>query len=96
MSAAVENFKKGWLLAVFSLASTVIGVVVAQAVSDNSDLKKDQQDQINNKADVTWVEVYVNKALAASEEKQRIDREWMMKTLDRIDKRTERLEDRIK
>ena len=95
MSAAVENFKKGWLLAVFSLASTVIGVVVAQSVSDNSEQKKQQQEQLSQKADIPWVENYVNRCISASEEKQRIDREWMMKTLDRIDKRTERLEDKI-
>lgn len=96
MSAAVDNFKKGWLLAVFSLASTVIGVVVAQSVSDSSEEKKQANELLNCKADVPWVETYVKKAITESEEKQRIDREWMIKTIDRIDKRTERMEDRIR
>lgn len=92
MSAAVDNFKKGWLLAVFSLASTIIGVVVGQSYSDSSERQKKWEEKIESKADKLWVE----QRISESEEKQRIDREWMMKTLDRIDKRTERLEDRIK
>ena len=56
MSAAVDNFKKGWLLAVFSLASTVIGVVVAQTMSDSSASKKDLYDKIDRKADRDYVD----------------------------------------
>lgn len=92
MSAAVDNFKKGWLLAVFSLASTLIGVVVTSAMSGNREDATKLYEKIESKADKVWVE----QRISDSEEKQRIDREWMMKTLDRIDKRTERLEDRIK
>ena len=56
MSAAVENFKKGWLLAVFSLASTVIGGVIMQGMQSNNAKFKEQDCRIDSKADVTYVD----------------------------------------
>lgn len=56
MSAAVDNFKKGWLLAVFSLASTLIGVVVTSAMSDISNNKQELYDKIDSKADKEYVD----------------------------------------
>lgn len=56
MSAAVDNFKKGWLLAVFSLATTIISVVVAQTMSDSSQSKQDLYDKIDKKADKEYVD----------------------------------------
>lgn len=56
MSVAFDNFKKGWLLAVFSLASTLIGVVVMSAMSDISNSKKELYEKIDSKADKDYVD----------------------------------------
>lgn len=56
MVAAWENAKKGWIVAVFSLSSSIIGVVISQNMSDNSSEKKEFNEVLDNKADKAYVD----------------------------------------
>ena len=56
MSAAVDNFKKGWLLAVFSLASSVIVLVVGQGMQNNAESQRIQDEKLSLKADKAYVD----------------------------------------
>lgn len=95
MSAA-KNISDNWPTLAVGFIGSLIICFTTFSLNANDQTQRDQNAEIkkaiDEKADKKWVE----EKISESEEKQRIYQEWMMKTLDRIDKRTERLEDKIK
>lgn len=84
-----SEIRKTIIPASLSFIGSLICIFFAFKLSANESNAKDFQAKIDKKADIEWVE----KRLDEQGENQAVQNAWIIKTLDRIDKRTERLED---
>lgn len=91
MTPAVENFKNGWITMIASFVIAMVTVMFGSSLGAKEADKRELQKEIDSKAS----KEELKNAIDGVRKENNIQNEWIIKTLDRIDKRTERLEDRL-